>query len=63
MTFVDGGDKNIGVKPIKDILQKMIQNDVFRAILVATHNLTHAARAGVNEASASKFHLEVFLVN
>ncbi|CAI8594746.1 unnamed protein product [Vicia faba] len=53
-------DAKIGVKTIRDIIQRMLTENVFRGILICQSPLSHHGRAAVSE-MASKCRLEVFL--
>ncbi|URD85197.1 DNA-directed RNA polymerases I, II, and III subunit [Musa troglodytarum] len=52
-------EAKVGVKQIKQYVERMKQENVFRAILVVQQNLTPFARSSLQEAS-QKYHLEVF---
>jgi DNA-directed RNA polymerases I, II, and III subunit RPABC1 len=54
-------EPKVGVKQIKQYVEKMKTEDVNRGILVVRTNLTPFARSSLQEVS-QKFHLEVFQV-
>lgn len=60
--FADENKDRIGVTPIKNILNRMKEDRVYRAIVVTKKDITSFARNCVIEVS-TKYHLEIFLVN
>lgn len=56
-------DEKVGAKHIKDYLERMKQEKVFRAILVVQKKLTSFANRAVHDQEVTRrYHLEVFLV-
>lgn len=54
-------EAKVGVKTIKNYINRMKSENVTRGILVVQQNLTPFARTCISEIS-TKFHLEVFQV-
>ncbi|KAJ3328255.1 hypothetical protein HDU76_010308, partial [Blyttiomyces sp. JEL0837] len=52
-------DETVGIKPIKKICERMIQQNIMKAILIYRKSLTPSAHKVIHE-MAPKYHLEIF---